>query len=96
MRPAWVGLSIVQADKLGSLSISPTGLLLTYIAAVPTLITFATTVLILGLIARTFREANALATPVMMIPMAAMVIAVAEPAISPGLMVNDISSTTLR
>ena len=91
----WRSLSVVHVEKMGALSISPSALILTYVAAIPTLITFSTLVLILGLIARTFREANALATPVMMIPLASMVIAVAEPAISPGLLVTPVANTTL-
>ncbi|HEX8522707.1 MAG TPA: ABC transporter permease, partial [Tepidisphaeraceae bacterium] len=93
----WRSLSVIQgADKaLGSLSISATGLLLTYVASIPTLIIFTILVLIMGLLARNFREANALATPVMLIPLASMVVAIAEPAISPGLLVTPVANTTL-
>jgi sodium transport system permease protein len=92
----WRSLSVIQAEKtMGSLSISPVGLLLTYVASVPTLITFTILVLIMGLLARNFREANALATPVMLIPLASMVVAIAEPAISPGMLVTPVVNTTL-
>ena len=92
----WRSLSVMEADKaMGGLSINPTSLLLTYVAAVPTLITFTTMVLILGLMARNFREANALATPVMLIPLVSMIVAVAEPALSPGLLVTPVANTTL-
>jgi membrane protease YdiL (CAAX protease family) len=62
---------------------------------VPTLITFATLVLIVGLVARNFREANSLATPVMMVPLASMLVAIAEPEMTPGLLVTPVANTTL-
>ncbi len=92
----WRSLSVIQADKtIGSLSISPMGLLLTYVASVPTLITFSILVLIMGLLARNFREANAIATPIMLIPLASMVVAIAEPVITPGLLITPVANTTL-
>jgi membrane protease YdiL (CAAX protease family)/ABC-type multidrug transport system permease subunit len=90
----WRSLSFVEA-QMGQLQIDMTALALTYLAAVPTLITFATLVLIVGLVARNFREANSLATPVMMIPLASMLVAIAEPEMSPGLLVTPVANTTL-
>src|SRR6185295_18160160 len=86
----WRSLSMKQSE-LGQLQISLSGLLLTYLAAVPSLITFSTMVLIVGLLARNFREANSLATPIMMIPLASMVVAIAEPAMTPGLLVTPVA-----
>ena len=90
----WRSLSFVET-QMGRLQIDMTALALTYLAAVPTLITFATLVLIVGLVARNFREANSLATPVMMIPLASMLVAIAEPEMSPGLLVTPVANTTL-
>ncbi len=90
----WRSLSMIGKD-LGVLTINPSALFLSFLAAVPTLITFSTIVLMVGLIARNFREANSLATPIMMIPMAAMVIGIAEPKISLGLLVTPVANTTI-
>jgi sodium transport system permease protein len=90
----WRSLSLVET-QMGQLQIDLPALALTYLAAVPTLITFATLVLIVGLVARNFREANSLATPVMMIPLASMLVAIAEPEMSPGLLVTPVANTTL-
>src|SRR4051812_39933866 len=63
-------LSMIDNPELArNLSISAPALLLTFLAAVPALMFFTTIVLILGLLARNFREANAFATPVMLIPL---------------------------
>ena len=90
----WRSMSLIQSQT-GTMEISLSKLGLTYLAAVPTLITFTTLVLIIGLIARNFREANHLATPVMMIPLASMLVAIAEPVMSPGLLVTPVANTTL-
>jgi sodium transport system permease protein len=90
----WRSLSLFETS-MGSLRINLSALALTYLAAVPTLITFTTLVLIVGLLARTFREANHLATPVMMIPLASMLIGIWEPEMSPGLLVTPVANTTL-
>jgi sodium transport system permease protein len=90
----WRSMSLIEAQA-GTMQISLPKLALTYAAAVPTLITFTTLVLIIGLIARNFREANHLATPVMMIPLASMLVAIAEPKMSPGLLVTPVANTTL-
>src|SRR6185295_15181490 len=84
-----------QEPELGNLKISIGALALSYLAAVPTLITFATLVLIVGLLARNFREANSLATPIMMIPLASMLVGVLEPKMSPGLLVTPVANTTI-
>src|SRR4051812_43261928 len=61
--------SMLDASAL-DFSVSPSALALSYLAAVPTLVLFTTMVLIVGLVARNFREANAYATPVMLLPLA--------------------------
>src|SRR3984957_11339159 len=48
-----------------------------------------------GLIARTPPEANPYATPLMMVPITSMVIGIADPAMSPGLLVTPVANTTL-
>ena len=90
----WRSLSLMET-QMGQLQIDLPALALTYLAAVPTLITFATLVLIVGLVARNFREANSLATPVMLIPLASMLVAIAEPDMSPGMLVTPVANTTL-
>lgn len=90
----WRSLSLIESS-MGTLTINLHAMALTYLAAVPTLITFTTLVLIIGLLARTFREANHLATPIMMIPLAAMLVGVAEPDMTPALLVTPVANTTL-
>lgn len=90
----WRSFSLIEA-QMGSMEISLPKLALTYLAAVPTLITFSTLALIIGLLARNFREANHLATPVMLIPLASMLIAIAEPPMSRGLLVTPVANTTV-
>jgi sodium transport system permease protein len=90
----WRSVSMMQA-AIGPLKISISSMILTYVAAVPTLITFSTIVLIVGLLARNFREANSLATPVMMIPLASMLVGIAEPDVSAGLLVTPVANTTI-
>ena len=76
-------------------SVSATSLALTYLAAVPTLILFTTVVLIMGLLARNFREANAFATPVMLLPLASLAVGIMEPAASPAILITPIANTTV-
>jgi membrane protease YdiL (CAAX protease family) len=89
-------LSMVDNAELArNLSISPIALLLTFLAAVPALMFFATIVLILGLLARNFREANAFATPVMLIPLASLAVGIIEPAPTPGILITPVANTTV-
>jgi len=90
----WKALSMIEAFK-GVLDINATAMLLTYLAALPALIFFSAVVLVVGLLARNFREANAFATPVMLIPLASVAISMAEPAITPGILVTPVASTTV-
>jgi membrane protease YdiL (CAAX protease family) len=77
------------------LSISPGMLALSYMAAVPALIFFSAIVLIVGLVARNFREANSFATPVMLIPLASFVVALLEPRATPALLITPVANTTI-
>jgi membrane protease YdiL (CAAX protease family) len=77
------------------LSISPGMLALSYVAAVPALIFFSAIVLIVGLVARNFREANSFATPVMLIPLASFVVAMLEPKATPALLITPVANTTI-
>jgi sodium transport system permease protein len=89
-------LSMLDDQELvRNLSISPSALLLTFLAAVPALMFFTTIVLILGLLARNFREANAFATPVMLLPLTSLAVGIIEPAATPGILVTPVANTTV-
>lgn len=77
------------------LSISPGMLALSYLAAVPALIFFSALVLIVGLVARNFREANSFATPVMLIPLTAFAVGMLEPKATAALLITPVASTTI-
>ena len=79
----------------GALTISFSSLMVAYLAAVPTLIFFASLVLVVGLFARTYREANSYATAVMMLPLISIAVSIAEPPATPGLLITPIVNTTL-
>jgi sodium transport system permease protein len=89
----WRTFSLVAPGE--SLTINVPTLLLTFLAAIPALIFFTTLVLIVGLLARTFREANSYATPVMLLPLASLALSIAEVKPTPGLLVTPIANTTL-
>jgi sodium transport system permease protein len=78
-----------------NLSVSPVMLILSYLAAVPGLIFFSAIVLVVGLIARNYREANSFATPVMLIPLGAFAVSVMDPAATPALLITPVANTTL-
>lgn len=88
-------LTMLDAETIGSLSISTTALFLTFLAAVPALMFFSTIVLIVGLLARNFREANAFATPIMLLPLASLAVGIIEPEASPGILMTPIANTTV-
>jgi len=83
------------AGRDQGLALDPGTLALTYLAAVPTLIFSSALVLVVGLFARNYREANAYATPVMLLAMAPMVVSIAEPKATPGLLATPIINTSL-
>ncbi len=85
-----------QADKsLGQITIDPAALALVFLAAVPTLIFFSALVLMVGLLSRNLREANAYATPLMILPVASMLVGIADPPTTPALLMTPIVNTTL-
>lgn len=97
-----VSMSLVFANiaaqargQLGSVSINPSALALAFLATIPALVLFSAIVMCVGMIARTYREANSFAAPVMMLPMAAMAIGLADPASTNALMATPIANTTL-
>ena len=88
-------LSMLDAEAAKELSVSGGALALAFLAAVPTLVFFTTIVLIVGLMARNFREANAFATPVMLLPLASLAVGIMEPVATPGLLVTPVANTTV-
>ena len=86
-------VATAAGSSMGALS--PGSLFLVFVAAIPALVFFTALVLIIGLLARTFREANSYATPAMLLPLASMALTVADVKSSPGLMVTPIANTTL-
>lgn len=75
------------AGAMGGLQLNPGALALTYVAALPTMIFFAAAVIVVGLFARNYREANSYATPVMLLSLVPTYVSIAEPQPSPGLLV---------
>ena len=78
-----------------NLTMSPATLMLAYLAAVPTIVFFASIVLVVGLMARTYREANSYATPVMLLPLIAGLASLTELKTTPGMLVTPILNTTV-
>jgi membrane protease YdiL (CAAX protease family) len=78
-----------------TLTLNPGALALTYLAAVPTLIFFAAAVMVVGLFARNYREANAYATPVMLLSMVPMLVSITDPKATTGLLLTPTVNTTL-
>jgi membrane protease YdiL (CAAX protease family) len=80
---------------MADLSIDPLAIGLAFLAAVPTLVFVTGLVMVVGLFARTFQEANSLAVPVMLLPLASAAIGLADPPTTPGLLVTPIANTTV-
>ncbi len=76
-------------------SVSPVSLLLAYLAAVPTIVFFAALVMLVGLFARNYREANSFATPVMLLSLIPVLISMGDPKATPALLVTPCVNTTL-
>ncbi len=89
----WRTISLMAPGE--TLTINVGSLILTFCAAVPAIIFFTTLVLVVGLLARTFREANSYATPAMMLPLASLALSIADVRTTPGLLITPIASTTL-
>lgn len=82
-------------QDLGAMGLNPGSIALAFLSVVPSLVLFSAVVLCVGLMARTYREANSFAAPVMMLPMAAMAIGMADPATTPALLATPIANTTV-
>lgn len=78
-----------------NLNLSPGMLALSFVAAVPALVFFTAIVMIVGLVARNFREANAFATPVMLIPLGAMIVGMLEPPANAAMLITPVASTSV-
>lgn len=91
----WRTFSMLPEKMGGALQISPSALALSYLAAVPTLIFFSAIVLVVGLLARTYREASSMATPVMLLPVVSMVVGLADPKVTPAILLTPIVNTTV-
>src|SRR5688572_7406917 len=94
-----MSLVLLHVSTLGNrteaLSIDFSSLAMAFVAALPALAFFTSIVLLVGLLARTFKEANSYATPAMLLPIASMALTIAEVQITPGLLVTPIANTTL-
>ena len=87
---------VSEAEKhTAHFSIDPAALALSFLASIPTLIFFTALVLMVGMLARNLREANAFGTPLMMLPIASMLVGIANPAMTPALLVTPVANTTL-
>jgi len=91
----WLFAGMGKAGVTTDLTIDPVAIGLAYLAAVPTLVFVTGLVMVCGLFSRTFQEANALALPVMLLPLASAAIAVADPPTTPGLLLTPIANTTV-
>lgn len=79
----------------GALDVSVGPLVLSYVAAIPALIFFTAIVIIVGLVARNFREANSFATPVMLIPLASLAVSITEPEATTAMLITPVANTTV-
>jgi sodium transport system permease protein len=84
-----------MSKPVDALSIDFAALGLCFLAALPALAFFTSMVLLVGLLARTFREANSYATPAMLLPIASLALTIADVQATPGLLVTPIANTTL-
>src|SRR5439155_1436316 len=90
----WRAFSLLE-KTLGTMSLSVSALALSYLAIVPALIIFTAIVLIVGMLARNFREANSYATPLMLLPTTSLLVSLVEPKATPALLVTPIINTAL-
>jgi ABC-type Na+ efflux pump permease subunit/membrane protease YdiL (CAAX protease family) len=91
----WLFASLARSPAMADLSIDPRAIGLAYLAAVPTLVFITGLVMVAGLFARTFQEANALALPVMLLPLASAAVGLTDPPTTPGLLATPIANTTV-
>lgn len=95
MSLVFLRVASMAGEKLGTLSLDPVLLFLAFLATIPSLVFFSAAVMCVGMIARTYREANSFAAPVMMLPMAAMAVGMADPETTKALLATPVANTTL-
>jgi sodium transport system permease protein len=88
-------VSSLMASPGEQLSLSLGTLVVTFLAAIPAIVFFTSLVMIVGLLARTFKEANSYATPAMLLPLASLALSIADVKATPGLLITPIANTTL-
>lgn len=77
------------------LALDPGALALAFLAAVPTLVFFAAAAMVIGLLSRNYREANAYATPLMLLPLLPFLVSITEPRTTLALLATPIVNTTV-
>lgn len=95
MSLVFANLAAAAQEQLSSMALDAGKLVLAFLSAVPALVLFSAMVLCVGLIARTYREANSFAGPVMLLPMLAMVVAVIDPPATYGILMTPVANTTV-
>jgi sodium transport system permease protein len=91
----WRMVASMASRAAGGFTLDPGALLLCFVAAIPTIVFFAGLTLVVGLFARNYREANSFATPVMMLGMVPMLVGLADPPLTSGLLATPAVNTTL-
>lgn len=90
----WRSFSLM-ARSPASLSMDPRALALSYLATVPTILFFAALCLVVALMARNYREVNAYATPVILLAQLPVLVGIAEPRVTPALLVTPAINSAL-
>lgn len=91
----WRTFTMLGASAAREMSLDPGLLLLSYLAAVPTLVFCSAAVMVVGLFARNYREANSYSTPVMLLSLLPVLISVTDPKTTPALLATPLVNTTL-
>ncbi len=76
-------------------SLDPGTLGLVYLAVAPTILFFAAAVLVVGLFARNYREANSYLTPVMLLTFVPLFVSLTEPKTTPALLITPTVNTSI-
>jgi sodium transport system permease protein len=95
MSAVFANIAAQSKEALGSVAVNPGALALAFLSVIPSLVLFSAVVMCVGMIARTYREANSFAAPVMMLPMGAMAIGMADPETSRALLATPVANTTI-
>jgi sodium transport system permease protein len=83
------------AGTSGMIQIRPELVVAAFLTAIPTLVMFSAMMLLVGMIARTFREANSYTLPVMLLPMGSIAVGIIEPTTTAGLLVTPVLGATV-